>query len=359
MKTPVRFGVVGAGQIGHYACDEIGGHADAKVVAAADVNQQRLDELGQKFDIERRYLDPEALLADEGVDAVYIATPNAYHAPLALAALEQGKHVILEKPFALNAAEAQAVVSSAAQRKLWFTVGMNQRFRADSQKVRELVRRGDLGEVYNAKSFWFRRTGIPKLGTWFGKKALSGGGSLLDIGVHLLDLALFVMDEFKPTSVFGQTYTKFGNRGLGEGGWGFSDRTESGFDVDDLATALIKFESGRTLGLDVSWAIHQADGNRMNVLLHGTDGGAGCYPAELYKPGEPGGEYQVLKELDIATPFAHESRFHNFVNVILEREPLCVTPEQALVVQRILDAIYQSSQTGKEVILSGTPERNK
>jgi predicted dehydrogenase len=251
----------------------------------------------------------------------------------------------------MNAAEAEAVIACAAEQQRVFTVGMNQRFRADSQKVRELVRRGDLGNVYHLKAFWLRRSGIPKLGTWFGKKALSGGGSLLDIGVHVLDLALYVADQFEPVSVSGQTCSEFGPRGLGEGGWGYSDRSETGFDVDDFATALIRFKSGATLSLDVSWALHQGDGNRMNVLLHGTEAGAGCYPAELYRFGEPGEEYQVITDLDLPTRFPHNSRFHNFINVLLGREEPCATPEQALCVQRILDAIYESSRTGKEVIL--------
>ena len=347
----VRLGVVGAGQISHVACEEIARHPDARVVAAADLHEARLGELCEKFGVERRYLDPEALFADPEVDGVYIATPNVYHAPLALAALQQGKHVILEKPFAMNAAEAEAVIACAAEHRRVFTVGMNQRFREDSQKVRELVRRGDLGTVYHSKAFWLRRAGIPKLGTWFGKKALSGGGSLLDIGVHLLDLALFVADRFDPVSVCGQTYSEFGPRGLGEGGWGYSDRSETGFDVEDFATALIKFRSGATLTLDVSWALHQRDGNRMNVLVHGSEAGAGLYPGELYRFGKPEEDYQVIGDLDVAVPFPHESRFHNFVNALLGREALCVSPEQALCVQRILDAIYESTRSGKEVQL--------
>jgi predicted dehydrogenase len=353
----VRLGIVGAGQIGHIACEEIGKHADAVVVAAADVHAQRLDELARRFGIARTYLDAEALFADAEVDGVYIATPNVHHAPLALSALRLGKHVILEKPFAMNAAEAESVVACAAAEKRVFTVGMNQRFRTDSQKIRELVRRGDLGNVYHSKAFWLRRAGIPKLGTWFGKKELSGGGSLLDIGVHLLDLALYVTDRFDPVSVSGQTYSEFGPRGLGEGGWGLSDRSENVFDVDDSATALIKFENGTTLTLDVSWALHQSEGNRMNVLLHGSEGGAGLYPAELYRHGSEKGEYRVTQNPPIATGLAHDNRFHNFINVLLGREELCVTPEQALCVQRVLDAIYESSRTGREVRLSpGNPQ---
>ena len=196
-----------------------------------------------------------------------------------------GKHVLVEKPFATNAVEARAVVEQAARVGKVLSVGMNQRFLPAAQRVRELVHTGKLGHVYHAKAFWFRRAGIPKLGTWFGNKSLAGGGALYDIGVHLLNLALFVMDRFEPVSVSGQTYSNFGHRGIGEGDWGLSDRAHPEFDVDDGATALLRFADGATLTLDVSWTIHQKEADRMNVVVHGTEAGAACYPGELYRFG--------------------------------------------------------------------------
>jgi predicted dehydrogenase len=352
MSTPLRIGVIGAGQIGHIACEEILRHPEARVTAASDLDSARLDRLAERFAIGERFLDPEALLASDAVDAVYIATPNVFHAPLALAALKEGKHVLLEKPFAMNAAEAESVVAAARKAERVFTVGMNQRFRADVQRVRGLVASGSLGNVYHAKAYWLRRAGIPKLGTWFGKRSLAGGGALLDIGVHMLDLALHVTDNFRPVAVSGHVQTVFGQRGLGEGGWGYSDVTENGFDVEDTASALIKFENGATLALEVSWAAHQADNTRWNLELFGSDAGASCYPATLYRSGHDG-DYVVQQEIKGALRYPHASRFANFVNAILGREELCVTAEQALVVQRILDAIYESSASGREVLLGG------
>jgi predicted dehydrogenase len=175
---------------------------------------------------------------------------------------------------------------------------------------------------------------------------------LLDIGVHLLDLALFTMDNFRPVSVSGCTYSRFGHRGLGEGGWGFSDRSDVAFDVDDFATALVRFDNGASLTLDASWALHQSESDRQNVVIHGSEAGAGCYPAELYSFGAAGEQYQVTRAPALPLPYAHESAFHNFVNAVLGREPLCVTTAQALTVQRILDAIYQSSESGNDVRLT-------
>ncbi len=344
--------MVGAGQIAHYACAEIGRHPDAHVVAAAEPNAERLSELARKFDIVHALSDARALFERDDVDAVYIATPNAFHAALSVAALEHGKHVLLEKPFAMNVREAEHVLDVAERSGRVFTLNMLQRLRPDSQRVRALVRRGDLGEVYHAKAFWFRRSGIPKLGTWFGRKSLAGGGALLDIGVHLLDLALFAMDNFEPVAVSGCTYTRFGHRGLGEGGWGLSERSETSFDVDDFATGLIRFANGASLTLDASWALHQSESDRQNVVIHGSEAGAGCFPAELYRFGAPGSDYEVSSVPELELEFAHGSSYFNFVNAALGREMPCVRPHQALVVQRILDAIYASSESGSEVRLA-------
>jgi predicted dehydrogenase len=352
MSRELRFGVLGAGQISRIACQEINRHAAARVVAASDPQPKRLAELSAELGGVRTYDANEALLADPALDAIFIAAPNVFHAPLALAALAAGKHVIVEKPFATSAAEAEAVVAAAKRSGKLLSVGMNQRFRPESQRVAALVRAGKLGHVYHAKAFWFRRAGIPKLGTWFGKKSLAGGGALYDIGVHLLDLALFVMGRFDPLSVSGQVYTTFGHRGIGEGSWSLSERSHPEFDVDDGATALLRFADGATLTLDVSWAIHQKEPDRMNVVLHGSDAGAGCYPGEHYRFGSEKGVYEVTTLGETPLEYPHANRFHNFIGAVLGSETLCVSVEQATSVQRVLDAIYESSRLGREVMLS-------
>ncbi len=347
----LRFGLIGAGQIAHISAKSIQSHDAADIVAAHDPNAARLAELCEAFEIPAAYDTADALFQDDGVDAVYIAVPNKYHAPLAQAALEAGKHVILDKPFAMNLAEAEGVAAAAAAAGKVFTLGMNMRFREDSQKVKSLVDAGVLGDIYHAKAFWFRRQGIPRIGTWFGNKELAGGGCLLDIGVHLLDLCLHTMGNFEPVSVSGATYTKFGHRGLGEGGWGKSDREGIPFDVDDFATALIKFANGATVSLDVSWACHAEEHNRNNVHLYGSEAGASLYPAKLFRQDPLRTDYDVIDNLAGDTPMPHGDRFHNFINHILGDEPLCCTVDQALTIQRILDAIYESAQTGREVLI--------
>lgn len=347
----VKFGIIGAGGIAQSSCREIAAHPQGEIVAICDSHEERLQKLGANHGVKRLYSDSKDLLASKDIDAVYIAVPNAFHAPLAEEALDTGKHVILEKPFALNLREATAVADAVNRSGKIFMLGMNQRFVPGAQTVKSLVRAGTLGDIYHAKAYWMRRSGIPRLGTWFGNKDLSGGGSLLDIGVHVMDLALYLMDNFEPEAVSGATYTHFGHRGLGEGGWGRSDREGFEFNVDDFATAIIKLAGGATLTLDVSWALHQAQGNLMNVNLYGSEAGASVYPAELYKFGDSDGEYHVVQIAQTDMIYPHTSRFHNFINSVLGDEAPCVTIEQALAVQAIIDAIYESCRTGKETRL--------
>jgi len=351
--SDVRFGFIGAGAIAHYAADAVLRHPHAKLVAIQDPHLERRQTLQKKHALEFAHEAVEELLANQSVDAVYIAVPNKFHIPLAIQALEAGKHVILEKPFAMNAAEAEKAMAVAKKAGLVLNVGMNQRFTADSQKIKQLVDEGVLGDIYHAKAVWMRRSGIPKLGTWFGNKEVAGGGSLYDIGVHMLDLCLWTINNFEPVSVVGATYTKFGNRGLGEGGWGLSDRSEIPFDVDDFATAFIRFANGATVTLDTAWACHQASGNIENVEIFGTEAGATLRPARLFRADpRPPASYEVLDDLKVALKMPHQERFHNFINHLRGEEELCVNTHQALVVQKILDGIAESNRTGKEVRLA-------
>lgn len=347
---PIRFGIIGAGQISHSGAAGINSHPQAKVVAAQDLSAERLKTLCDKSDIAKAYTDSAELFADPEVDAVYIAVPNRFHVPLTIQALEAGKHVILEKPFAMNYAEAQQAAEVAKKTGKVLTLGMNMRFVAAAQKMKTLIEKGELGEIYHAKTSWLRRAGIPRLGTWFGNRELAGAGCLGDIGVHALDVCLYLLGNFDAVTVSGSTYTKFGNRGLGEGGWGQSDRTDIAFDVDDFASGFIRLSNGCSVTLDVSWAAHSEEGNRAEVELYGTEAGAHAMASKIFRPVEGG--YQILQNPEAEVRFPHYDRFHNFINHLLGTEELCVTVEQALKVQRILDALAESSACGREVQLA-------
>jgi predicted dehydrogenase len=349
-KDKVRFGFIGAGMIAHYSADNVHKHPRGEVVAVHDANPIRARDLAVKQGAAKVHDNVSALLADPEVDAVYIAVPNKFHAPLTIAALEAGKHVLIEKPLAMNAAEGEAMFAAARKAGRTLLVGMNQRYTPSAQTIRTAVVAGEAGEIYHAKSYWWRRAGIPKLGTWFTQKELAGAGACNDIGVHALDVCLFMMDNFDPVSVSGATYAKFGPRGLGEGGWGHSDREHADFDVDDFASAFVRMRNGATITLDAVWAAHCASEQEFGVEIFGVEGGFSLDPLQFRHAG--GDSYVVEEALRRPLALPHCDRFHNLINHLLDGEELLVKPEQALVVQKILDAINESSRTGSEVVIA-------
>lgn len=347
--SSIRLGMIGAGQIAQFTAREFTGHPRCEVVAVADPSAERAGALAARVKAAAVYESAEDLLARDDVDAVYIAVPNALHESVACAALEAGKHVLLDKPFALSSAAAQNIARSAEAAGKTLMLGMNQRFERNVQRARQIVRQGRLGDIYHAKAFWRRRAGIPRMGSWFTARSVAGGGALLDIGVHVLDVALHLLDNFEPVSVSGATFTRFGNRGLGEGGWGQSEREHADFDVDDFATAIIRLGNGVVITLEAAWALHQDTGNDHDVLLYGDDAGLAVYSDRLFEPGE-NGEYHIIQNATTAPiDYPHCSRAQHFLNVLLGDEAPIIDVTQSLAVQRILDGIYQSATTETEV----------
>ncbi len=347
----LKFGAIGAGMISQSGFDGITASKKAEVIAIADKHEGRAKAYAERNKVGKIYPDVASILKDPSIDAVYIALPNALHVPTTVAALEAGKHVILDKPFALNQADAQRVLDAIAKTGKKFMLGMNQRFAEGPQRIKALMEKNYFGEVYAASAFWRRRSGIPRLGTWFGNKALSGGGCNLDIGVHMLDLTLYTLNNFHVESVSGAIFTKFGNRGLGEGGWGLSDRENMPFDVDDFSTAFLRLKGGQVINLNVSWAAHQKTGDTFNVEVFGTKAGATLYPGEIYSYDAEVKTNFDIPNLKVDIKYPHCNRFVNFIKGLLGEEDFCVTLEQAMQVQKTLDAIYLSAKEGKEVRL--------
>ena len=348
MADRLRFGVIGAGGIGLEHLSSLSQCPRATAVAIAENNPARAKEASDRFKIPRSYTDYRELLEQADIDAVTIALPNHLHAPVAIEALKARKHVLLEKPIAMNAKEAAKIIDAATKMRRTLMVGQNFRFNRYTQMAKQVIQRGDLGEIYHARTFWTRRNGIPRIGSWFTQKKLAGGGAVVDIGGHVLDTCLYLLGEFDVTSVFGQTHSKFGARGAGEVNWGKSEIDPGKpFDVDDYGVALLKLKSGRTVNFEVSWAAHQpTDGREHGVDLMGTQAGLSLYPAKLYRNGASGFETIQLAGLKTIYP---EDRVHHFVAAVLENKKTLVTLDETLKVQQILDAIYTSSTTGKEV----------
>jgi predicted dehydrogenase len=345
----LKFGIIGAGMISQSGYDGLTKSGAAEITAIADINGPRLKDFAARNKVPRQFADAPSLLREKDLDAVYIAVPNVLHAPIAIAALEAGKHVILDKPFATSLADAQKVIDAAVKAKKLFMLGMNQRFTEGAQRIRALTEKGYFGDIYRLRAFWRRRSGIPRLGTWFGSKAQAGGGCFLDIGVHMLDLAMYTSANFEVESVSGAVYTKFGNRGLGEGSWGSSEPEGHPFDVDDCALAFVRMKNGATIQVEISWASHQKDDDVYNMELFGSEAGATVYPGEVYRHDTTLNAPADFAHLGTPLRYPAANRFVNFVKAIRGEEKPCVTHEEALKVQRVIDAVYESAATRREV----------
>jgi predicted dehydrogenase len=346
-KNHFNVAVIGAGGIGqdHLASFKL--HPAATVVALAEVSPVRGREAAEKFGVPELVTDYRKLLGRRDIDVVSVALPNYLHAKVALDALRAGKHVMLDKPMATNARDAAKLVAEAGRRGVLFMVGQNFRFNLETQTAKQVVEGGGLGDVYHAKTSWSRRAGIPRIGSWFTQKRFAGGGCTYDIGVHALDRCLYLLGEFEAAAVSGQTFAKFGPRGLGTGAWGKSEiDPKAKFDVDDLSIALIKMKSGRTVLLEASWAAHGPLVDVNDTQLFGTDAGLSLPPVRLFRQMRNG---YSTEEVSPLPPLVNTNRMVHFIDCLLGKAKPFVKPSESLAVQRILDAIYVSAATGREV----------
>ena len=231
-----------------------------EVIGLADLDTGLLERTAFTHGVAHAFASYHDLLA-LGPDLVSVCLPNFLHAPVTIDSLDTGVHVLCEKPMALNAAQARDMVAAARRNDRYVMIALNNRFRTEAQILKKLVEQDVLGEIYYAKTGWLRRSGIPGPGTWFTRKSQAGGGPLIDLGVHMIDLTRWLIGNPRPVSVVGATYSRL------------SDSVEGVFDVEDLATAFVRFEGDITLIAETSWASHvPSEGSY--VKLMGTRGGA-------------------------------------------------------------------------------------
>lgn len=346
MASKLNMGVIGLGWPGGQAIEGIlENKGKANLVAIADPLAERVEQRRQelaKAGIAEpaAYQDAEALLEDENVDAVCIALPNFLHAPIALAALKQGKHVFTEKPPTLNAKEMAAVYREAKKRNLTYQYVCQRRFNESGRALRKAVESGKLGEVYHARAQWTRARGIPiGAGGWFVDKTRAGGGAIIDIGVHMLDAAWHYMGSPRPVSVSGRAVNKMIHL----------VPKKIKFDVDDFGIALIKFENDATILLETSWALNQRDFDRMGVELYGTRAGATSNPPALITYNSR----NEMVEKPLPSKKNRKSDYGEMIQHFVQCCDACEEPvssaHQALQLMQMLDAVYESSETGKEV----------
>lgn len=272
-QNALRVGVIGLGFAGQAAMEGFAALPGVSLEAVAGLEKDRLEELGERFGIPRRYERWQDLITS-GLDAVSIATPTHLHAPIAVAALEAGLHVLCEKPLARSVAEGAAMVAAAEEAGRVLKVVFNHRERGDVAVLKKQIDAGQLGRIYYAKAHWMRRNGIPGLGGWFTSREMAGGGPLIDLGVHILDLALYLLGEPLVETASASTFAELGPRGLGGSAYGVAQPLGSEFEVEDLATAYLRLEGGGALHLETSWATFRAPGDNFGIELYGTEGGA-------------------------------------------------------------------------------------
>lgn len=326
--------------------------SNVDAVAICDVNEARAAAVAAEHAISAVYTDYAAMLREVKPDITVVATPNVFHKPMTLAALNAGSNVLCEKPLALTYADAKEMVEAAAARGLLLNVGTHFRYAPATRAAKVHVDSGFLGEVYAARAVWQRRSGIPGFGGWFTNHDLAGGGALLDIGIHALDRALYLMGYPKPVSVTGASFAKFGPRGIGLGGWG-NETVEpipnAEFDVDDLAWAFIRFENGAVMQFQVAWAANMPE--ESSAQIFGTDGGMLVTNSDvkLYKLMN-GQEVNIDPVIPGGMPNSYFYLMEQFVRRLAgdARAPI-MTPEQALIAVQIVDGIMRSAASGQEV----------
>lgn len=341
MSNIFNLAIIGVG-IGRQHLRGALGVPDVHIAALCDVDVARAGALVEEFELQnvRVVADYRDLLALENLDAVSICVPNSLHASIAVACLSAGLHVLCEKPLATNAADAQLIVDAARDNSRACMVGQLLRFRDDVQALKK--RAGEIGTPYYARAVARRAHGIPKWGSWFTQKEMSGGGPLIDTGVHIIDLTWWLAGCPRPLSASATTYGALGARKIGLGMGGIGD-PEGRFDVEDLAAGLLRFEGGFSIHFESSWALYaESDARLCNV--HGTEG-ALLWGNEAKIIGSDG----TVEALHLEPGDAWRSEIAHFVKCIQSGVAPQPDATAGLAMMKMLDALYQSAREGKEI----------
>ncbi|MBB3113579.1 putative dehydrogenase [Paenibacillus phyllosphaerae] len=353
----VRIGIIGCGGIANGKhMPSLAKVKEAQIVAFCDIVLERAEQAKEKYGTSESvvYSDYQELLKDETIDVIHVCTPNDSHAEISIAALEAGKHVLCEKPMAKTAADARLMLEAAKRTGKKLSIGYNNRFRADSRYLKEVCSQDELGEIYFAKAHAIRRRAVPTWGVFLDEEK-QGGGPLIDIGTHALDLVLWMMDNYKPKVVLGRAYHKLSQTENAANAWGPWDPAQ--FTVEDSAFAMITMENGASIVLESSWAINSLEVDEAKVTLCGTKAGADMKKG-LRINGEENSRLYV-KDIELnsggvafydgASEDPAELEARAWIDAVLNDKDPVVLPEQALVVSEILEAIYESSRTGKAI----------
>lgn len=360
MEKKVRIGIIGCGGIANAKhMPSLQTLKKVEMVAFCDIVPERAQKAAKEYGTAdaKVYDNYKQLLEDSSLDAVHVCTPNKSHAQITIDALYAGMHVMCEKPMAKTAEDAKKMVDAAKATGKKLTIGYQHRHKQESTYLKKVIERGDLGEIYFAKAFAIRRRGTPNWGVFLNEEE-QGGGPLIDIGTHSLDLTLSLMDNYKPKMVVGTKYKKLPNPDCANpwGGWDINQHT-----VEDSAFGFIVMENGATVILESSWALNTIEPiQEGNLMLCGTKAGAQIKDGVSINKDEFGKLVEIRPDMSrggvafyggiVETPEITEAR--HWIDAIMNDGEVLVKPEEAYVVSLILESIYKSADSGQPVYLA-------
>ncbi|MDN4614208.1 Gfo/Idh/MocA family oxidoreductase [Leifsonia sp. F6_8S_P_1B] len=353
---PLRAGVVGLGWAGQQHMAAYDALPGVELVAIAGMEDEPRAALGDRYGVDRRYRDWQELVADGDLDVLSVAVPTFLHAPITIGALDAGIHVLSEKPIARTADEAAGMVDAAHRAGRVLEVAFNHRRRGDIEALKTAIDAGQIGRPYHARAIWLRRAGIPALGSWFTNREMAGGGPLIDIGVHVLDYALHLFGEPRVTAVSAVTHSELGVRGRG-GATAAKQQVGSAYEVEDLASLLLRVEGGGSIVIETSWAAYRPAGDEFGITLYGTEGGADLRVVDYAPAGELTiftGEGEETQDVQVtADPGrGHLAVVETFLEHVRDEDHWAGWDGSlALDRARVIDAAYESARIGAEVRL--------
>lgn len=351
MKTTIKVGIIGLG-IGKSHIEAYRTHPGCEVTALADTDRIKLQLIGENYGITTLFDSGEALIDSGLCDVISICTPNCYHKDLSIRALNSGAHVLCEKPMALNSEESELMCTAAQESGKRLMINFSYRFTRAAQALKARIDAGALGQPYYARASWLRRRGMPGFGGWFGTKAMAGGGPLIDLGVHKLDLALWFMGYPEPTQVLARTYAYIASEIAASQG--------KQFDVEDLAAAFITCSNGASISLEAAWAANIKENESIETRVLGTRGGlvhknkgeSYVFDAEFFHDFEGHCWDERFHEGSPWTSTVQPSAMYHFIDAILTDKPHDADHRQGHVIMKILDAVYESARTGSPATCS-------
>ncbi|QHQ59740.1 Gfo/Idh/MocA family oxidoreductase [Anaerocolumna sedimenticola] len=357
MEKKVKVGIIGCGGIANGKhMPSLSKLSDVEMVAFCDIVEERAQKAKEKYGTPdaKVYTDYQELLKDPEIEVVHVCTPNRSHAPISIDSLHAGKHVMCEKPMAKTAEDARKMVQAAKETGKKLTIGYQHRHKPESIYLKSVIERGDLGEIYFAKAYAVRRRGTPNWGVFLNEYE-QGGGPLIDIGTHSLDVTLYLMNNYEPKMVVGTTYKKVNNAECGNpwGGWDKDQHT-----MEDSAFGFIVMKNGATIILEASWALNTSEPiPEGSTMLCGTDAGAQIKNGVTINKGEFNRLIEVKPDMASGGVAFYEGVSSNpaevearrWIDAVKNDTEVVVKPEQACVVSEILEAIYKSAKSGQPV----------